>query len=67
MNFIIEHTGLWLDIWVYLGVILLAFTTVYFVVRRRKLIKMEEELTEMLEDKYAKENPEAEMDSEIEQ
>lgn len=59
-DFIIEHTGIWLELWVFLAIILFAVVVIYFVLRRRKLIKTEEELEELLEQKYEREAAEQE-------
>lgn len=67
MDFVISHTGIWFDIWVLLALILLIGVIVYFIVRRRQFIRREEELTDLLGEKYAEENPEEKMDSEIEE
>lgn len=54
-DFVISHTGIWLNIWVFLAIIALVAIIVYFILRRRNMVKMEEELEDILADKYKKE------------
>lgn len=66
LDFIIAHTGIWLNIWVFLAILALIVVIVYFIVRRRKLVKMEEELEDLLSDKYEREAADNEGENSVE-
>ena len=66
IDYVIAHTGMWLNIWVFLAILAFVLVIVYFIVRRRKLIKMEEELEDLLQEKYEREALEAEESDEEE-
>lgn len=56
LDYVLERTGLWVDIWAILAILAFAIVIIYFVLRRRSLIKREEELEDLLEKKYQRES-----------
>lgn len=62
IDYVIAHTGMWINIWVLLAILAFVGVIIYFIVRRRKLIKMEEELEDLLQEKYDREALEDEGD-----
>lgn len=59
IDFIAAHTGIWLSWPVIVAIIIFAAIVIYFILRRRKMVKTEKELEDLLEEKYEREGAEA--------
>ena len=55
ISYIISQTGLWLEFWSVVAILGFALLVVFFVVKRRNMVKKEEELEDLLADKYERE------------
>lgn len=55
LDFVIAHTGIWIDLYSIIAIIILILVILYFVIRRHKLVKKEEELESLLSEKYERE------------
>ena len=55
ISYIISQTGLWLEFWSVVAIIGFALLVIFFIFKRRSMVKKEEELEDLLADKYERE------------